>query len=565
MVVALLLPALVIVAGFALLIVAGNLWAGRALAVAGEKSGSTFQQGVYLGLVGHVFLLFVASRPGLAVPPWSLLGILFVLDLAILAASLFGRRAELNAAALGFSQLILLGWLITARGLPSPGLPWTEVALLATCAIGALALVALPLARRRKAESPFFLYGAAAALYAAQLVALVAGTIPEAPSVGWLSAVQTGLVFALLGLARKTERQELGVCAVVLPAIGLLLWEGMHFEAAQWTQELLLAAGPYALFSLYPLALGERAKSQRLPYLGAILGAAPFFWAGRHAMVAGGQAGVVGILPVGQAVVLLLLLLYVLRLEAPGARDRGRLALVAGAALAFVTVAIPLQLDKQWITIGWALEAAALAWLYVKLEHRGLLAFSFGLAAAVVTRLSLNPAVLAYHARGEVRIWNWYLYSYLISALALYVAAWLLAHTEDRPGPQLPRVSSLVAAGGTLLLFLLLNIEIADWYSTGQAITFNFSAGISQDLTYTLGWAIFAVSLLAVGVIQRGKATRLAALGLLVVTILKCFLHDLWRLSGLYKTMSFVGLAICLALVSIVLQKFVLAPAEERP
>ncbi len=563
MVVALLLPALVIVAGFALLIVAGNLWAGRAGST--EKPSSAFQQGVYLGLVGHLFLLFVASRSGLAVPPWSLLGILFLLDLAILAASLFGRRAELNAAALGVSQLILLMWLFTARGLPSPGLPWTEVALIATCAIAAMALLALPLARRRKAESPYFLYGAAAALYAAQFVALVASAVPEAPGVGWLAAVQTLLVLALLGLARQTDRQELGLAAVVLPAVGLLLWEGLHFQAASWTQELLFAAGPYALFSLYPLTLGEKAKSQRLPFLGAILGAVPFFWAGRHAMIAGGQAAVIGILPVGQAVVLLLLLLYVLRLEPEGARDRGRLALVAGASLAFITVAIPLQLDKQWITIGWALEAAALAWLYVKLDHRGLLACSLGLAAAVVARLSLNPAILAYHTRGDMRIWNWYLYSYLISALALYVAAWLLAHTDDQPWPQLPRASSLIASGGTLLLFLLLNIEIADWYSTGQEITFNFSAEISQDLTYTLGWAAFAVSLLAAGVIQRGKAARLAALGLLVVTILKCFLHDLWRLGGLYKTVSFVGLAICLALVAVVLQKFVLAPAEERP
>jgi uncharacterized membrane protein len=562
MVAALLLPALVIVAGFALLIVAGNLWAGRA--VSGEKSSSAFQQGVYLGLVGHLFLLFVASRSGLAVPPWSLLGILFVLDLAILTASLFGRRAELNAAALGVSQLILLTWVITARGLPAAGPPWTEIALIAICAVGAMALSALPLARRRKADSPFFLYGAAAALYLAQLVALVVSAIPEAPSVGWLAAVQTLLVFALLGLARRSDRQELGLCAVVLPALGLLLWEGLHFQAASWPQELLFAAGPYAIFSLYPLTLGEKGKGLRLPYVTAILGAAPFFWAGRHALVAGGQAGVVGILPVGQAIVLLLLLLHVLRLEPSGARDRGRLALVAGAALAFITVAIPLQLDKQWITLGWALESAALAWLYVKLEHRGLLACSLGLAAAVVARLSLNPAVLAYHTRGDVRIWNWYLYSYLISALALYVAAWLLAHTEDRPWPQLPRTSSLIAAGGTILLFLLLNIEIADWYSTGQEITFNFSAEISQDLTYTLGWAVFAVSLLAAGVIQKGKATRLAALGLLVVTMLKCFLHDLWRLGGLYKTVSFVGLAICLALVAIVLQKFVLAPAGDQ-
>ena len=41
-------------------------------------------------------------------------------------------------------------------------------------------------------------------------------------------------------------------------------------------------------------------------------------------------------------------------------RDAGRLALVAGAVLAFVTAAIPLQLDREWITLGWALLAAAL-------------------------------------------------------------------------------------------------------------------------------------------------------------------------------------------------------------
>ena len=44
-------------------------------------------------------------------------------------------------------------------------------------------------------------------------------------------------------------------------------------------------------------------------------------------------------------------------------RREGRLALAAAAALGFVTVAIPLQLDREWITIGWALEAAAVAWL----------------------------------------------------------------------------------------------------------------------------------------------------------------------------------------------------------
>ena len=41
---------------------------------------------------------------------------------------------------------------------------------------------------------------------------------------------------------------------------------------------------------------------------------------------------------------------------APG-RQRGRTRMwYLAAALGFVTVAIPLQLDKEWITIGWALD-----------------------------------------------------------------------------------------------------------------------------------------------------------------------------------------------------------------
>jgi len=48
----------------------------------------------------------------------------------------------------------------------------------------------------------------------------------------------------------------------------------------------------------------------------------------------------------------------------------GRLALLAGAALGFVTLAIPLPLERSWITIGWALEGAALAWLYGRIPHK---------------------------------------------------------------------------------------------------------------------------------------------------------------------------------------------------
>ena len=118
----------------------------------------------------------------------------------------------------------------------------------------------------------------------------------------------------------------------------------------------------------------------------------------------------------------------------------------------------------------------------------------------------------------------------------------------------------MAPAAGTILLFLLLNIEIADFFATGETLTFNLSAGLAQNLTYTLGWAVFAVCLLTAGIILRSHAARLSAIVLLTVTVLKGFLSDVARLGGLYRVMSFVGLAICLSLVAVALQRFVLSP-----
>ena len=125
-------------------------------------------------------------------------------------------------------------------------------------------------------------------------------------------------------------------------------------------------------------------------------------------------------------------------------------------------------------------------------------------------------------------------------------------------------MAAILSSGATVLLFLLLNIEIADYYAAGPTITFNFNANLAQDLTYTIGWALFAIGLLAAGIRLRTRAARMASISLLAITVAKCFLHDLGRLGGLYRISSFVGLALSLALVAIVLQKFVLARDDAR-
>ena len=123
-----------------------------------------------------------------------------------------------------------------------------------------------------------------------------------------------------------------------------------------------------------------------------------------------------------------LLQLFVMAKQS-GAENPARmsqLALFGGAALFFITLIFPIQFDRQWITIGWALEGAALCWLFCRVPHPGLRLAGVGLLVVAFVRLALNPAVLEYHARSTTPIFNWYLYAYGLTIISLFAAArWL--------------------------------------------------------------------------------------------------------------------------------------------
>ena len=65
--------------------------------------------------------------------------------------------------------------------------------------------------------------------------------------------------------------------------------------------------------------------------------------------------------------------------------------------------------------------------------------------------------------------------------------------------------------------------------------------------------------MLAAGIVVKARGARVASVALIAVTTFKCFLYDLGSLEGLYRVGAFVGLAVSLALVSLALQKYVLA------
>jgi uncharacterized membrane protein len=540
MAVANLLSALVVIGGFALLAVGGGVFIAR-----GDDGDATT---TYLGLIGHLFLFAIAAQPSLAHPPWPLFAVLFVLDVAIGLAALYLQRVKLMTAAMAASQVVLMMWAVSAHRAP-----WPVVAFGAAIAVCVIALIWFGINRS-------FAVPAVVALVLGDVVVMIAGGVASIPLFAPLLASHIVIGIAMLAVAWLTEEHEIVVSAVVLFGIALAV-----SQVESPFQRSVFAGSLYALFIAYPLLLGKRTKAFIEPYFAAVLASVPFFFAARAAIKDAGLGYAIGLLPLFQAALLLLLVWRLLRIEPAGERLLSRLALTAAAVLAFITVAIPLQLEKQWITIGWALEGAALVWLYRRIPHRGLLAASAALLGAAFVRLTLNSAVLEYHPASHSPIINWYLYTYLVSAAAFFAAIWLLPDDEAQ---RFPAARPAAATGGTILLFFLVNIEIADFYSTGPTLTFNFfSSSLAQDLTYTIGWALFAVAMLVAGLFLHSRGARVAAIILLLATVLKCFLHDLARLGGLYRVGSLLGLTVSLLLVGVLLQKFVIrktqAPAEE--
>ncbi len=171
--------------------------------------------------------------------------------------------------------------------------------------------------------------------------------------------------------------------------------------------------------------------------------------------------------------------------------------------------------------------------------------------------------MLEYHPRAARPILNWYLYAYGIVTICLFAGTRLVAPPRNLVLKS--NVPPILAGLGTVLAFLLLNIEIADYFSQpGSTLTFQFSGNFGRDMTYSIAWALFALVLLVYGILKTTPAARYAAMGLLCAALLKLFFHDLARLGQLYRIGAFIGVAVIAMLASFAYQKFFAAGNEQK-
>ncbi len=376
------------------------------------------------------------------------------------------------------------------------------------------------------------------------------------------------LVVLLLGVTRVFSHDWLPAIGLVCVAALECAWHFTRFDLANPNVSPGLALAWYliffALFALFPFLFLKKFSDRVNPWAAAAMAGLPQFFLIHRLVAAAYPNHVMGLLPAAFAIPPLLSLVVVLKtIPAANPVRVSQLALFGGVALFFITLIFPIQFDRQWITIGWALEGAALLWLFHRVPHPGLRLTGAGLLVAAFVRLALNPAVLEYHTRSATPIFNWYLYAYGIVTVCLFAGARLLAPPRNLILQS--NVPPILAGLGTVLAFLLLNIEIADYFSApGSTLTFQFSGDFARDMTYSIAWAMFALVLLVIGILRKLPAARYSAIGLLSVTLLKLFFHDLARLNQLYRIGAFFGVAVIAMLASFAYQRFYASASKDK-
>ncbi|HVT60071.1 MAG TPA: DUF2339 domain-containing protein [Thermoanaerobaculia bacterium] len=509
--------------------------------------GLSLRQGPIVAVIGLIGGLLTPALIRTAQPSArNLFAYLLLLSAGLLAVARRRGWWPLAAATLAGGLLWTLAWLAgpfrTADG------PWLSLFLVAMAG-AALVMGAPPPPARGHAPA------ASAVLAAITLAAALAGTALVAGASGYSSGewAFVGLLAAGSLALAWCDSLYAGHGWVALATVTALLaaWGG-SLSAGAAPRFLATAAAGAALFGgagwagalASGGALWRRVGRGKPPH--------PGWWAalsGSGALAVfvlawGDTRGVAGVPQDGWGGAALVLALLYLAAAVPVARRRSArreletaLAALAVAVTSFVSLAAPLELHDEWLSVAWALETTALVWLAGRFRLRALNVLAQLLAAGVIVRLLLNPEVLTY-ARGQLPFWNVLLYAYGVPLVCFAAAARharrLLETAQTGEGAgSFVGLASRLEWGAIAIAFAMVSLEIH--HAFHPATPESTHVGLAEWATLANAWLLCGWAMLRADrrslLPSLELAGRLAALlGMAAALFLAGFVvNPLWR------------------------------------
>jgi uncharacterized membrane protein len=276
----------------------------------------------------------------------------------------------------------------------------------------------------------------------------------------WLAALMSAGMLLLWGTGLvSTEQSRLGWIAAAMAALYVggsyvALWGSLRPE--RWAALSGVSAVAYLLVA----------------YAGLGDAGAPLPW---------------GATCLGLAAILCGLAVPVAKRRSELPHGNAALAAFAVAATALVSLAVPMELKREWIGVAWALQIPALAWIAARLRLPALGNLAWGLGGMVGLRLLLNPAILTY-STGDGVVFNWLLYGYGLPLAAFAAGAILFRRLGDE------RLSRALEVGSILLGLAYVSLSVRQFFHPGDLDSATFF--LSEWGAFTVVWLLFALGML---------------------------------------------------------------------
>ena len=234
-------------------------------------------------------------------------------------------------------------------------------------------------------------------------------------------------------------------------------------------------------------------------------------------------------------------------------KSRRETLLLIAVALTFVTIAIPIQLSSNWITIAWAVQGVAILWAALEIRSARLRAHAFALFGLAFFKLLFWDTPYGYRPT-FIPIFNRYFLSSL-TVIACFLGAIYLFERASRRNLFHEQISKIVLGLAAVLAFWFVISVETHTYFVGRAVRVRDSAAVAHErwlgqMALSVVWATYAGALAAAGFIRRVAVIRWASLVIFAVTIVKAMLVDIAGLEQLYRIIVFFVLGILLLLVA---------------
>ena len=230
--------------------------------------------------------------------------------------------------------------------------------------------------------------------------------------------------------------------------------------------------------------------------------------------------------------------------------SRREILLLIAVALTFLTVAIPIQLRSNWITIAWAVEGVAILWAALEIQSVRLRAHAFALFVLAFGKFLFWDTPYGYRT-AFIPVFNRYFLSSL-AVIGCYLAAVYLFERRKLINDRTAML--VIALCAALMFWLLISIETQTYFAGRAFVEKNMEDAARErwlgQMALSVLWAAYAAALAAFGFVRRVAVIRWAALALFGLTVAKAMLVDIAQLQKLYRIIVFFVTGILLLLVA---------------